>query len=59
MDPDASDEMVDHLVDFFDRVAPSYDSWAGGQHERVAVRLVDLAAPGQQLLQPAAPAGIR
>jgi ubiquinone/menaquinone biosynthesis C-methylase UbiE len=45
MDPDASDEMVDHLVDFFDRIAPSYDSWAGGQHERVAVRLVDLAAP--------------
>jgi ubiquinone/menaquinone biosynthesis C-methylase UbiE len=45
MDPDASDEMVDHLVDFFDRIAPSYDSWAGGQHERVAVRLVDLASP--------------
>jgi ubiquinone/menaquinone biosynthesis C-methylase UbiE len=45
MDPDASDEMVDHLVDFFDRIAASYDSWAGGQHERVAVRLVDLAAP--------------
>jgi len=45
MDPDSSDEMIDHLVDFFDRVAPSYDSWAGGQHERVAVRLVDVAAP--------------
>jgi ubiquinone/menaquinone biosynthesis C-methylase UbiE len=45
MDPDASDEMVDHLVDFFDRIAPSYDSWAGGQHERVAVRLVDMATP--------------
>jgi ubiquinone/menaquinone biosynthesis C-methylase UbiE len=45
MDPDASDEMVDHLVDFFDRIAASYDSWAGGQHERVAVRLVDLAVP--------------
>ncbi|HYR50481.1 MAG TPA: methyltransferase domain-containing protein [Candidatus Eisenbacteria bacterium] len=45
MDPDTSDEMVDHLVDFFDRIAPSYDSWAGGQHERVAARLVDLAAP--------------
>jgi ubiquinone/menaquinone biosynthesis C-methylase UbiE len=52
MDPDASDEMVDHLVDFFDRIAPSYDSWAGGQHERVAVRLVDMAAPekGQHAL---------
>ncbi len=45
MDPDTSDEMVDHLVDFFDRIAPSYDSWAGGQHERVAARLVDVAAP--------------
>src|SRR5213076_1258701 len=42
MDPDASDEMVDHLVDFFDRVAPVYDTWAGGQHGRVATRLVDL-----------------
>src|SRR5260370_35297042 len=45
MDPDSSDEMVDHLVDFFDRIAPVYDTWAGGQHGRVATRLVDLAAP--------------
>lgn len=45
MDPDATDEMVDHLVDFFDRTAPVYDSWAGGQHGRVATRLVELAAP--------------
>src|SRR3981189_117879 len=45
MDPDTSDEMVAPLVDFFDRIAPSYDSWAGGQHERVAARLVDVAAP--------------
>src|SRR6202171_2248511 len=45
MDPDSSDEMIDHLVDFFDRIAPHYDSWAGGQHERVAARLVDLATP--------------
>jgi ubiquinone/menaquinone biosynthesis C-methylase UbiE len=45
MDPDSSDEMIDHLVDFFDRIAPTYDSWAGGQHERVAARLVDVAAP--------------
>ena len=45
MDPDSSDEMVDHLVDFFDRVATDYDTWAGGQHGRVAARLVELAAP--------------
>jgi ubiquinone/menaquinone biosynthesis C-methylase UbiE len=45
MNPDSSDEMVDHLVDFFDRIAPVYDTWAGGQHGRVAARLVDLAAP--------------
>jgi len=52
MDPDASDEMIDHLVDFFDRTAPSYDSWAGGQHERVAARLVEWASPqkGEQVL---------
>jgi len=45
MDRDSSDQMVDHLVDFFDRIAPLYDAWAGGQHGRVAARLVDLAAP--------------
>jgi ubiquinone/menaquinone biosynthesis C-methylase UbiE len=47
MDPDATDEMVDHLIDFFDRIAPVYDSWAGGQHGRVASRLVDLATPSK------------
>ena len=45
MDPDATDEMVDHLVDFFDQVAPAYDGWANGQHGRVATRLVELARP--------------
>src|SRR2546430_17110693 len=45
MNPDSSDEMVDHLVDFFDRIAPVYDTWAGGQHARVASRVGDLAAP--------------
>lgn len=45
MDPDSSTEMVDHVVDFFDRFAPLYDGWAGGQHGRVAARLVDLASP--------------
>jgi ubiquinone/menaquinone biosynthesis C-methylase UbiE len=47
MDPDSTDEMVDHLVDFFDRIAPVYDTWAGGQHRRVAARLVDLATPAR------------
>jgi len=52
MDPDSSDEMIDHLVDFFDQVAPTYDSWANGQHGRVATRLVELVKPrkGQQVL---------
>ena len=45
MDPDSTDEMVDHLVDFFDQVAPHYDGWAGGQHGRVATRLVELVKP--------------
>ncbi len=60
MDPDASDEMVDHLVDFFDRIAPAYDSWAGGQHERVAARLVDLASPkkGEHALDVGAGTGL-
>jgi len=45
MDPDSTDEMVDHLVDFFDHVAPDYDGWARGQHGRVAGRLVEIAKP--------------
>jgi len=45
LDPDASHEMIDHLVDFFDEMAPTYDSWAGGQHGRVAARLAELATP--------------
>jgi ubiquinone/menaquinone biosynthesis C-methylase UbiE len=45
MDPDATDEMVDHVVDFFDAVAAEYDAWAGGVHGRVAARLVEIAAP--------------
>ncbi|HEX9476724.1 MAG TPA: methyltransferase domain-containing protein [Candidatus Dormibacteraeota bacterium] len=52
MDPDSSDEMIDHLVDFFDQIAPVYDTWANGQHGRVAARLVELVKPkkGQQAL---------
>ena len=45
MDPDSLDEMVDHLVDFFDQIATDYDAWAGGQHARVASRLVEIAKP--------------
>ena len=47
MSPDPTREVVDHIVDFFDRFAPIYDDWAGGQHGRVAARLVDLAAPAK------------
>jgi ubiquinone/menaquinone biosynthesis C-methylase UbiE len=50
MDPDFSSEMVDHVVDFFDRIAPVYDTWAGGQHGRVSARLVDLATPAKDEL---------
>jgi ubiquinone/menaquinone biosynthesis C-methylase UbiE len=45
MDPDATDEMVDHVVDFFDEIAAEYDAWAGGLHARVAARLVEIAEP--------------
>ena len=60
MNPDWSDEMVDHLVDFFDRIAPIYDTWANGQHARMAARLVDLAAPakGHQVLDVATGTGL-
>lgn len=60
MNPDSSDEMVDHLVDFFDQIAPVYDTWAGGQHGRVAARLVDLATPAknEQVLDVATGTGL-
>ena len=60
MDPDASDEMTDHLVDFFDQIASEYDTWAGGQHGRVAARLVELAAPkrGEHVLDVATGTGL-
>jgi ubiquinone/menaquinone biosynthesis C-methylase UbiE len=60
MDPDTSDEMVDHLVDFFDRIAPVYDTWAGGQHARVAARLVEVAEPakGEHVLDVATGTGL-
>ena len=60
MDPDFNSEMVDHVVDFFDRIAPVYDTWAGGQHGRVAARLVDLAIPAknEQVLDVATGTGL-
>jgi len=60
MDPDATDEMVDHLVDFFDQVAPDYDGWAQGQHGRVASRLVEIAKPkkGEHALDVATGTGL-
>jgi ubiquinone/menaquinone biosynthesis C-methylase UbiE len=52
--------MVDHVVDFFDQIAPAYDGWAGGQHGRVASRLVDLVAPArnEQVLDVATGTGL-
>jgi ubiquinone/menaquinone biosynthesis C-methylase UbiE len=43
LDPDATHEMIDHVVDFFDDAAATYDTWARGQHGRLAARLVELA----------------
>ncbi|HEY8953800.1 MAG TPA: methyltransferase domain-containing protein [Candidatus Dormibacteraeota bacterium] len=52
--------MTDHLVDFFDQIASVYDNWAGGQHGRVAARLVELAAPkrGEHVLDVATGTGL-
>ena len=60
MELDSTDEMVDHLVDFFDQIAVEYDSWAGGQHARVAARLVEIASPkrGQHALDVASGTGL-
>src|SRR5438270_13955439 len=60
MDPDSTDEMVDHLVDFFDQVANDYDGWAQGQHRRVASRLVEIAKPkkGEHALDVATGTGL-
>ena len=45
MELTGADELIEHLVEFYDRVAPEYDGWAGGLHGRVAAKLVDVAAP--------------
>jgi ubiquinone/menaquinone biosynthesis C-methylase UbiE len=45
MELTGADELIEHLVEFYDRVAPEYDAWAGGLHGRVAAKLVDVATP--------------
>src|SRR6202023_1600213 len=45
MELTGADELIEHLVDFYDRVAPEYDGWAGGLHGRLAAKLVEVAAP--------------
>jgi ubiquinone/menaquinone biosynthesis C-methylase UbiE len=47
-----ADELLEHLVEYYDRMAPDYDSWAGGLHGRVAARLVEVAVPkkGEKVL---------
>lgn len=45
MELTGAEELIDHLVDYYDRVAPEYESWAGGLHDRVAAKLVEVAAP--------------
>jgi ubiquinone/menaquinone biosynthesis C-methylase UbiE len=45
MELTGADELIEHLVEFYDRVAPEYDAWAGGLHRRVAAKLVDVTSP--------------
>jgi ubiquinone/menaquinone biosynthesis C-methylase UbiE len=45
MELTGADELIEHLVEFYDRVAPEYDAWAGGLHGRVAAKLVDVTSP--------------
>lgn len=45
MELSPADEILEHMVEFYDRVAPSYDAWAAGFNGKVADKLVDLAAP--------------
>jgi ubiquinone/menaquinone biosynthesis C-methylase UbiE len=45
MDLSGAEELIEHLVEYYDRVAPEYDSWASGLHGRIAARLVEVAAP--------------
>jgi len=45
MELSGAEELIEHLVEFYDRVAPEYESWAGGLHGKVAAKLVEVAAP--------------
>jgi ubiquinone/menaquinone biosynthesis C-methylase UbiE len=45
LDPGVAADLADHLTDYFDAVAPSYEEWAGGLHGRVAGRLAEIAGP--------------
>ncbi len=45
MELTGADELIEHLVEFYDRVAPEYDAWAGGLHGRGAAKLVDVTSP--------------
>jgi ubiquinone/menaquinone biosynthesis C-methylase UbiE len=47
MELTGAEELVEHLIEFYDRVAPEYDRWAGGLHGRVAAKLVEVAAPAR------------
>ncbi|HVD00361.1 MAG TPA: methyltransferase domain-containing protein [Candidatus Dormibacteraeota bacterium] len=47
MELTGEEELVEHLVEFYDRVAPEYESWAGGLHGKVAAKLVEVASPSR------------
>lgn len=41
----ASARFIEHIVDFYERAAPTYNEWAGGVNVRAARTLVELVAP--------------
>ena len=45
MELSPTDEILEHMVEFYDRVAPTYDDWAAGFNAKVADKLVELAVP--------------
>lgn len=40
----AADRYREHLIDFYEAVAPHYNGWCGGIHGRAAARLVEVLA---------------